>query len=211
LFPEGETEGRCPVCDVELQPMAKLPPSFETAAEHAARLAATPPEYRLLPWTYLGRGRGALMLVALLGLVAFFLPWVEVTKPYDAVLSGFDFARGRAGWLWGGAVAWFVMFPLVATRRSIAGMRGVRIITGLFAAMTLGEVAMLVTLPPHGRGYVSYEYSWGVGLYASAIISALGIFFATRFGGRLDDLPAAPWKDPQGVEQIETSEGETLH
>ena len=199
------------MCDVELQPMDKLPPSFETAAEDAAQLAATPPEFRLLPWTYMGRGRGALMLVALLGLAAFFLPWVEVTKPYDAVLSGFDFARGRAGWLWGGAVAWFVMFPLVATRRSIAGMRGVRIITGLFAAMTLGEVAMLVTLPPQGKGYVPYEYRWGVGLYASAVISVLGIFFAARFGGRTDDLTAPPWEDRRGVRHVETSDGETLH
>src|SRR5688572_31075404 len=63
-----------------------------------------------------------------------FRSWVVLRIPEELTLSGFDLARGRAGWLWGGAVAWFILLPLVWTRRSIAKMRGVRIICCLFAA-----------------------------------------------------------------------------
>jgi hypothetical protein len=188
-----------------------LPPSLEAIAEAIERgEELTPPGHRTLPWTYLGRCRGPLLLLSLAGLLAFFAPWVLMTRPEDAVISGFDLARGRAGWLWGGAVAWFIMFPLVLTRRTIAQMRGVRVITALFAAMTLGEVAMLVALPPSGSRYVAVQYSWGWGLYASGAISLLAIFFAARFGGRLDDIEALPWQDGDRDLRAEAS-GDELH
>jgi hypothetical protein len=210
LFPEGET-ATCPDCGVEVQPLDKLPPSLEVQAEEADEFSRVPPEHRVLPWSYFGRGRGALLALALLGLLAFFMPWVVLRLPEQVTLSGFDLARGRAGWLWGGAVAWFILAPLVWTRRSIAKMRGVRIICSLFAAMTLGEVAMMLSLPPGSSRYRPVDFSWGWGIYASAAISLLALAFAIRFGGRADDVPSVPWKDPRGRRRVESSEGETLH
>src|SRR4030095_826946 len=119
--------------------------------------------------------KGVLLLLGLLGLVAFFLPWVEMTQPEIASYSAFDLARGRAGWLWGGAVGWFILLPLVWTRRTIYDMRGVRIICGVSAAMTLVEVLMMVGLPPQGNRLVHIEFSWGTGLYASGVVAALAI------------------------------------
>jgi hypothetical protein len=48
-------------------------------------------------------------------------------------------------------------------------------------------------------------------MYASALISVVALAFAVRFGGRVDDVPAVPWKDPRGRRRVESSEGETLH
>lgn len=211
LFEDGESE-RCPECDVALVPMERLPPSLDALHDELADGLVTPPEDRRLPLSYAGRGRGALFVLALLGLGAFFLPWVELHRPNELVYRGFDLARGRAGWLWGGAVAWFVMLPLVVTRRTVRAMRGARVVCALFAAMTLGEIVMLVALPPSsGSRYLTYDYTWGWGLYSSAVVSMVGLIVAVRFGGRVDDLPALPWEDPHGRVRRDTSAGEVLH
>jgi hypothetical protein len=211
LFSQGETDGVCPECGVRLEPMEKLPPSLEALNEDAELLGPTPPEDEVLPWAYWGRGRGPLLLLALAGLGAFFAPWVEMTLPEEVSISAFDLARGRAGWLWGGAVAWFVTLPLVWTRRSVMRMRGVRIIVTLFAAMTLGETLMLVSRPPGGSSLVPVAFSWGWGLYASAAISLLGMYFGARFGGRLDDLGPAKESTNSSPSGDETSAGKTVH
>lgn len=138
----------------------------------------------------LGRGRGALLLLAALGLGAFFAPWVVVYRPEDMVLRGFDLARGRAGWLWGGAVGYFMLLPLLWTRRTIARLRGARVITTLFAAMTALEIAVLVAFPPR-RGLVPVELEWHWGLYLSALISAVATVCAVRLGGALPDRPSS--------------------
>jgi hypothetical protein len=210
LFPAGEAK-TCPECDVELKPMEELPPSLDALADEVASGEVVPAVERELPANYFGRGRGALLVLSALGLMSFFLPWVVMTRPELASLSGFELARGRAGWLWGGAVAWFIMLPLVWTRRSIARLRGVRIICCLFAAMTLGEVAVLMSLPPRGSRYLSVEFHWGFGLYLSAAISLLALFVAARLGGRADDLPATPFLDRRGRLRNDSSAGETLH
>ncbi len=210
LFPEGEAKA-CPECGVSLESLANLPPSLDAMADEVEEGQVTPPEHRELPWSYFGRGRGALLVLAVLGLVAFCLPWVVLTAPSDVSMSGFDLARGRAGWLWGGAVGWFIMLPLVWTRRTIAKMRGVRIVTVAFAALTLIEVGMMLSLPPQSSRLRPVELAWGFGIYMSAAVSLAAIAVAARFGGRIDDLPAMPWRDERGRRRRDSSDGETLH
>jgi hypothetical protein len=129
--------------------------------------------------------------------------------------SAFDLARGRAGWLWGGATAWLVMIPLVLSRRTINRMRGVRIVTVMFASMTLIEAIMLWVLPPR-RGMTPLDLHFRYGLFLSGAISLVGMVVAARFGGRLDNLPKflLDTRPPEGgTEPVsdESSAGRTLH
>jgi hypothetical protein len=214
LYTSGEAS-TCPECEVGLVAMSQLPPSLDALEDDAEQGQLTFPENVPLPATYMGRGRGALLALAALGLFTFFLPWVELTAPESVVYSAFDLARGRAGFLWGGATAWFVMMPLVITRRTIARMRGVRIVTVMFAAMTLTEVLMLWLMPPH-RGLTPLELHFRYGLYLSGAISLAGMVVAARFGGSLDNLPKflLDTREHAPAESQVTSEssaGRTLH
>jgi hypothetical protein len=210
LYAKGETSGVCSECGVKLEPLDRLPPSLDAVADEIEAGEVVDAADRPLPWNHLGRGRGALLACAVVGLVSFFLPWVEVTSPYTQSLSGFEMAT-RVPVLWGGAAAWFVLIPLVLSRRSVAQMRGVRIISVLFAAMTAAEIGMLLAMPPSQPDYVTYEYSWRFGLYVSGLVSLLGAWFAARFGGRVDDLEAVPWTDEGGRRRVESSSGRVLH
>ena len=209
---EGST---CPDCDVSLVAMSQLPPSLDALEDEVEEGKITFPEDQPLPSTYMGSGRGALLAISVLGLIAFFLPWVELAAPESAVYSAFDLARGRAGFLWGGATAWLVMIPLVLTRRTINRMRGVRIVAAMFAAMTFTEALMLWLMPPH-RGKTPLELHFRYGLFVSAAISLVGVVVAARFGGSLDKLPkflldTRQARPTPGARDSETSAGQTLH
>jgi catechol 2,3-dioxygenase-like lactoylglutathione lyase family enzyme len=80
LFTAGEAS-QCPDCEVALVGMNQLPPSLDALEDEAEQGQITLPEDQPLPPTYLGRGRGALIAVSIAGIVAFFLPWVELTAP----------------------------------------------------------------------------------------------------------------------------------
>ena len=190
--------------------MENLPPSLDMAADEHEAGEIVLPEQRPLPWNYFGRNRGALLLIAVLGLVLFFAPWVELRMPEYSVRSGFDLARGRAGWLWGGAAGWLVMLPLVWTRRTIQRLRGVRLVTALFASMTLIEAAMLLSTPPQSTHRMPLEIVWRWGIYASLLTSLAGIAAALRLGGTLQDLPRIV-TDVSSPDPGQTSSGETLH
>lgn len=200
IYKTGEAT-TCAVCGVKLVAFEKLPPSADALAEEP--LLPVLPEDERLPWHYAGRGRGALLGLAVLGLALFFAPWVEIAMPDGVVRSGFELARGRAGWLWGGVTGWFVLLPLVATRRSIHQLRGARPIAVAFSAMTLGEVLMLVSRPPQGR-LVPVEIHWSWGLYASAAVSLAAALVSLFLGGKLPRLPA-----PSAAEA--SSAGKTIH
>jgi hypothetical protein len=190
--------------------MENLPESLDVAADEAEAGEIVLPEQRLLPWNYFGRNRGAQLLIALLGLGLFFAPWVELRMPELSVRSGFDLARGRAGWLWGGAAGWLVTLPLVWTRRTVQRLRGVRLVTALFAAMTLIEAGMLLSTPPRAQHHVPLEIVWRWGIYASLLTSIAGIVSALRLGGTLRDLPSIV-TDISSPDPGQTSSGETLH
>lgn len=198
----------CADCGVGLVPMHSLPPPAEQDPEDAEPPVL--PEDQLLPWSYMGRGRGLLLLLCVAGLCAFFTPWVEVIRPELSLRSGFDLARGRAGWLWGGAAAYFVLIPFVLTRRTIARMRGVRLVTVMLTALTALEVGMLLLLPPRGRGLVPVHIEWRWGLYVSLGVSVVAAIAATRFGGSLPELPGTLVKRSVPPPQ-RRPDGETIH
>jgi hypothetical protein len=211
----SEEAASCPECDVALVAMSQLPPSLDVLEDEAEQGQLTFPEDQRLPSTYMGRGRGALLALSALGIFAFFLPWVELTAPELAVYSAFDLARGRAGFLWGGVTAWFVLIPLVVTRRTIARMRGVRVVAVMFAAMTLSEALMLWLMPPP-RGVAPLELHFRYGLFLSGAISLVAMAVAARFGGSLDNLPkflldARQSAAAQRQATQESSQGRTLH
>jgi hypothetical protein len=167
--------------------MHQLPPSLDARIEALERGEEYHPDHDLLPQTYLGRGRGALFALSVAGLALFFAPWVVMTKPEEFTFSGFDLARWNVGWLWGGAVGWFVMIPLVLTRRTRRKMRGARVIGVTLSCLTLIETVVLRLFPPAGHRYLPVEIGFAWGLYASALVSAMGIFFAARWGGSQGD------------------------
>jgi len=189
LYRRGEGTS-CAVCSVALVPFERLPPSADALAEEPPLMPVLP-EDEPLPWSYWPRGRGLLIVLSVLGAALFFVPWVRIELPEIAVRSGFELARGRAGWLWGGATGWLVLIPLVFTRRTIYKLRGIRPIAVAFSAMTLGEIALMVAMPPRGR-YVPVEIHWAFGLYASAAVSAVATVTALLLGGSLPPLPVAP-------------------
>lgn len=198
----------CAECGVGLVPMHSLPPSAEPDPDELE--PAPLPEDEELPWTYWGRSRGALVVLCVVGLAAFFLPWVEVIRPELSLRSGFDLARGRAGWLWGGAAAYLVLIPFVLTRRTIARMRGVRLVCVMLASVPALEAVMLLLLPPRGRGPMPVYIEWRWGLYVSLALSALATLAALRLGGSLPELPASPAKRSIPPPR-RRPDGETIH
>jgi hypothetical protein len=186
LFQAGEAR-TCPECGLKVESLTKLPPSYDAKLEDEPE-EPVPPHMETLPWTFAGRGRAVLLVLAIAGLVAFFSPWVREAAPEVRELSGFGLAR-ITGLFWAPAIAWFVIIPLVVTRRSIYKMRGARVAIGFLAGVALVSVMMLLSFPPKSsrRRIVRIEWQWG--LYASAVIAAAGVGAAARFGGRLDDIP----------------------
>ena len=195
---------------MKLVAMENLPESHDAVADELEAGEVVLPEQRTLPWNYFGRNRGALLLLALLGLGLFFAPWVELRMPEFSVRSGFDLARGRAGWLWGGAAGWFITLPLVWTRRTIQRLQGIRLVTALFAAMTLIEACMLLATPPQSRHGLPLEIVWRWGIYASLLNSVAGIVAALRLGGSARDLPRIV-TDVTSPDPRQSSTGQTLH
>jgi hypothetical protein len=205
----------CPDCDVALVGMSQLPPSLDALEDEDEQGTPTLPENQLLPTSYLGSGRGALLVLSGLGIAAFFLPWVELQKPETVVYSAFDLARGRAGWLWGGLTAWFVLVPLVLSRRTIARLRSIRVVAVMFAAMTLTEALMLWLMPPR-RGLAPLELHFRYGLFLSGAISLAASIVAARLGGSLHNLPKFLLDTRESPEQTRArasavDDGRTLH
>jgi hypothetical protein len=197
MFEANEARA-CPDCGLGLEALAKLPPSYDAKVEYPEE--PTPPHMEPLPWTYLGRNRAVLLALAVAGLGAFFAPWIRETSPELRDLSGLGLAR-LAGYFYAPAVAYFVMIPLVVTRRSIYKMRGSRVAVAFLAGIVLTTAAVRLGFTPKSSLLRPVRIEWMWGLYATAGIAVAALVAAIGFGGRLDDIPT----------KVEREGGETLH
>lgn len=185
MFEAGEARA-CPDCGLSLESLAKLPPSYDAKVEYPEE--PTPPHMEPLPWTYLGRNRGLLLALAIAGLVAFFAPWIRETAPELRDLTGYRLAQ-LSSYFWAPAVAYFVMIPLVLTRRSIYKMRGSRVAVAFLAGIVLTTAAVRLGFTPKSTSLRPVHIAWMWGLYATAGIAVAALVAAIGFGGRLDDIP----------------------
>jgi hypothetical protein len=161
----------CPVCNMELEPLAKLPLSHDAAA-----LDPTPnlPEREVLPITYLGRGKGVLLALALVGLFLFFQPWIAVTLPEEKYLLGFHLAR-KQGWPWAAFTGWFVLLPTVLSRRSVVKMQGARVACAFLSLMPFAT-ALMFLIKRQGKIAlltIRFEYTWAV--WATLVCGLVGV------------------------------------
>jgi hypothetical protein len=199
LFAKGEAQV-CPACGLSLVDMTKLPPSQDALAEDDFGIP-TAPHLETLPMTYLGRGRGLLVLLSIVGIVAFFGPWVHKSSPSTEILTAANLAK-KNGWIWGALVSWFVILPMVLSRRSIDQMRGARVAAAFFSAVPAMTAAILWFLPPRA-GRVPLRFEWGWGLYLMGAVGLVATAVSVRFGGRVDDIRVSRG----GLK----GKGETLH
>ncbi len=162
---------RCPHCDLKLADPKWL------------ELPHDPEDMQPLPWWHYSQGRGALLAVALAGLGTFFAPWVIERAPEQEILSGPELAR-RLYWIWAPAVAWFVMIPLVVSRRSLHSMRGARVAVGLLGAIAALTAVLRGSRQPASSILRPVELEWGWGLYATGALGLCAVFLAAFFGGR---------------------------
>jgi hypothetical protein len=183
MFAQRERRA-CPVCGVALVAFESLPRADHLRAEDDP---PAEPEWEPLPLTFFRRGRGALIVLAVFGLLVFFAPWVQMTMPDVVSYSGFDIAR-RLGWAWAAAVAWFVLLPVALTRRSIMQMRGARVAASFLSAIPGITTGLLLGRPPHGGHGVPLRFTFAWGLYATLAVSVLALGVALFFGGRVDDI-----------------------
>jgi hypothetical protein len=184
---ENTEASACPDCGIGLKDLTKLPPSYDAQIEYP--VVPTPPHMETLSWAYAGRNRGLLLALSLVGFALFFVPWVHEAAPELRDLSGFGLARLR-GFFWAPAVAWFVLFPLVLTRRSVFKMRGSRIAVGFLAGTVLVTVGLLLLRPPQGGHFRPVHIEWQWGIFAAGAVALAAILASFGFGGRLDDLPS---------------------
>jgi hypothetical protein len=185
MFEPHEAQA-CPECGLRLESISKLPPSYDAIIEFPEE--PIPPHMETLPWGYVGRARALLLCLSLAGLACFFAPWVRETAPEIQQLSGFELAR-RLTWLWAPAIAFFVMAPLVVTRRSIYKMRGARVAVGFLSGIGVTTVGVRLFFSPHSSVLRPVRYEWGWGLYATGVVALVALAASYFFGGPLDDVP----------------------
>jgi len=188
MFDEREHQ-ECPTCGIALERFTRLGLSSEGEAIDDA---LGPPEEPTVPFGSVGHMRGPLVLVACVGLAAFFLPWVHLTFPWHESRSGYDLARGRMGWLWGVACAWFVALPIVLSRRTLTKMRTARVTLGALAATPLVAFLVLALFPPAAIQGIKVRFHYGVGAWVTCVVAVLGIVLAAFFGRQRSARVAGP-------------------
>lgn len=166
----------CETCDVALVPVRKLGPSPEE------RLAweALPVEERPIPLSPFTHGRGLLVAAALVGIVAYLVPWLEVRAADVWIMQGADFGR-RLRWPHAVLAAWIVVVPTAVTRRTLGRLLAARPILGALAAVPLFTLGLLHARPPTHR-LLQVEVAWLFGSWLELAASILGLVAVLRLG-----------------------------
>ncbi len=186
LFEPGEATA-CPDCGLGLKDLAKLPPSYDAKVEYPEE--PVPPHMETLPWTYAGPQPGAPPRRSRWRASRrSSRPGSTRRRRSCGTSRGYGLAR-MLGFYWAPAVAWFVLFPLVLTRRSIYKMRGARVAVAFLAGIALVTVASLLARPPHSSALRPVHIEWRWGIYAAGAAALAAVLAAFGFGGRLDDVP----------------------
>ncbi|MFI5298672.1 MAG: hypothetical protein ACHREM_11280 [Polyangiales bacterium] len=186
LFAEGEAT-TCPDCGVALRDLTELPESADAQLlmheeENARGLAPTAPEAALVGWFDFSKGRGVVVVASLLGVAAFFLPWATQSAPAVATYTGLQLAKGTP-FFYVSLAAFFVLVPMVISRRSILKMVGARLACFVLAAMPAMQAAMLLKRPTHFvRSGIEFDLAWGPGLWLTLVLSVIAAIGALRLG-----------------------------
>jgi len=191
LFVDDETDV-CPECGIAVRDLASLPPSPDAEAleaEEKRGRAPTVPQAEPLPWTHMGRGRGVMLACAVVGLVAFYLPWAVQTTPETFAYSGSAMAHVKP-FFWSAFTAWLVLFPAVLSRRTLLKMVGARVALVFLSAIPGVQALTMLQLVQTSRVVkgIPFVFHWGPGLFVTLAASVVATIFAFRFGGRLDDV-----------------------
>jgi len=80
-----------------------------------------------------------------------------------------------------------VLVPTVLSRRTLAQMYGARVAAAFLAAIPGVEVIVLKAFPPRTLYFtLGFEFTWA--FWATLALSIVAVFFAVRFGGRMEDV-----------------------
>lgn len=186
LFAEGEAT-TCPDCGVALRDLTELPESADAQLlmheeQNARGLAPTAPESEIVGWLDWSKGRGVVIVAAILGVACFFLPWAVQTSPDVATYTGRQLAKGTP-FFYMSLAAFFVLVPMVLSRRTILKMVGARLACFAIGAMPAMQAALLLKRPTHFvRSGIAFDMSWGYGLYATLALSIVAAIGALRLG-----------------------------
>lgn len=167
------TDGKdCPICGIRLGPLSVATEAADQASAVLAPISTFDLRY----------GRGLMLMASVTGVVAFLMPWVRETFPYQIDISGFDIAqKSLAGWMWGPLVAWMVLQSMVVSRRSRLDMMRARLACVLLALVPVAAVYMVWAHPPEDKA-VGMRISWGWGMWAELAAAVFAIGVSLRLG-----------------------------
>lgn len=175
-----EDEARCPEHDIPLVGFDEL---------QRMRGSGAPDDHQPLATHDPRFGRGWLVLSALVGIVGFFLPFVEVAYPDgSARATGLATASTVALNLWLVPAVALALFGIVIRRRTPSSMRSARLaVAGL---CVLGGASLAFTLHRMQSGVAQVERAYGrdveiallAGFWVCAVGLAIGLVGAVRFG-----------------------------
>lgn len=175
-----EGESRCPEHDIPLVGFEEL---------DRVRGGALPEDHHVVPAHDLRFGRGLLMTSALLALVGFFLPFVEVAYPDgSATATGLATASTVALNLWLTPAVAVALLGIVLRRRTPASMRSARL--AVIGLALLGGTSLAFTLHRVRTGVAQVEQAYGrdvdvsvrLGFWVCALAFALVLGAAARWG-----------------------------
>jgi energy-converting hydrogenase Eha subunit A len=73
---------------------------------------------------------------------------------------------------------------------------------GILAALVIVTVIVRVVVVPESTRLRPVRFEWAYGLHATFVLGLLALGLATRFGGRVDDLPSSSKATRSEVEAL---------